>query len=98
MTETEKKQRVTALSRCGGKCANCGKPVDQYAAPQYAHRLSNSKKNRAKYGSFFIDHTLNGEYVCSLKCNDALLIDNKPNKILMLLADIIIYESKRFND
>jgi len=97
MTQNQIEQRKYALSRSGCVCAVCGKSIHAYSTPQYAHKLSNSKKNRQKYGSFFIDHTLNGEYVCSLDCNSALLIDNNPRAILSLLADIVIYEINRFD-
>ena len=86
-----------ALSRSGNVCAVCGKSIHEYGTPQYAHRISNSKKSRSRYGSFIVDHTLNGEYTCSLSCNSALLIDNKPREILMLLADIVMYEMKRLD-
>lgn len=97
MTSKQLEQREVALCRSGNVCAVCGKSIHLRGSPQYAHKLSNSKMNRQKYGSFIIDHTLNGEYVCSLECNSALLIDNKPREILMLLADIITYEIKHFD-
>ena len=95
MTSKQLEQREVALCRSGYRCAVCGKSIHERG--QYGHKLSNSKMNRQKYGSFIIDHTLNGEYVCSLECNSALLIDNKPREILMLLADIITYEIKHFD-
>lgn len=97
MTEKQEEQRRVALSRSGYVCAVCGKSIQAYGTPQYAHKLSNSKRNRQKYGSFVIDHTLNGEYVCSLGCNGLLLIDNNPRAILSLLADITIYEIKKLD-
>lgn len=96
MTQQQVEQREYALSRSGNVCAVCGKSIYANGTPQYAHKLSNSKMNRQKYGSFVIDHTLNGEYTCSLKCNDSLLIDNNPRAILCLLADIVSYEIKHF--
>lgn len=96
MNEKQVEQRQHALCRCGNICAVCGKSIYEYGTPQYAHKLSNSKMNRQKYGSFIVDHTLNGEYTCSLDCNSALLIDNNPRAILFLLADIVTYELKRF--
>lgn len=98
MTSGQVEQREKALSRSGNKCAVCGKSIYTYGTPQYAHKLSNSKKNRAKYGAFIVDHTLNGEYCCSLKCNAGVLIDNNPRAILLLLADIVTYEIKRFSN
>jgi hypothetical protein len=53
--------------------------------------------NRTKYGSFVIDHPLNGEYTCSLGCNYLLLIDNNPRAKLELLADIVIAEIKKLD-
>ena len=94
MTEKQKQQREQALSRSCYVCAVCGKPINS-GAPQYAHKIANTKANRAKYGSFFIDHTLNGEYVCSLGCNQKMNIGQNPGKCLALLADIIIYEIKK---
>ena len=95
MTETQEEQRRKALSLSAGICPSCGGNIYQYGTPQYAHKLSNSKKNRSKYGSFVIDHFLNGEFVCCLKCNDKLLIDNNPREILKLLMDIILYEARK---
>jgi hypothetical protein len=93
----QQEQRRVALSRSGAVCATCGGSIYRYGAPQFAHKLSNSKKNRAKYGSFVIDHQLNGEYTCCLRCNDAMLIDNKPREILKLIMDIAIEEAKKFD-
>ena len=98
MTSRQIEQREKALSRSRNTCAVCGKSIHEYGTPQYSHKLSNSQKNRSKYGSFIIDHTLNGEYCCSLDCNSAMLIDNKPREILMLLADIVTYEINHFDD
>lgn len=97
MTAGQVEQRKLALSRSGNTCAVCGKSIYEYGTPQYAHKISNTVKCRNKYGSFIVDHTLNGEYTCSLACNSALLIDNKPREILMLLADIVMYEIKHFD-
>lgn len=96
MNEKQIEQRQYALCRSGNMCAVCGKSIYEYGTPQYAHKLSNSKMNRQKYGSYIVDHTLNGEYTCSLGCNSALLIDNNPRAILLLLADIVTYEIQRF--
>ncbi len=98
MTLNQREQREKALCRSGYRCANCGKSIYEYGSPQYAHKLSNSQKNRQKYGALIIDHTLNGEYTCCLDCNSAMLIDNKPREILKLLADIVMYEIKHFDD
>jgi hypothetical protein len=97
MTIQQQEQRERALSRSGATCPVCGGSIYAHGTPQFAHKLSNSKMNRAKFGSFIIDHTLNGDYTCSLECNGRLLIDNKPRQILMLLADIVMDEIKNFD-
>jgi hypothetical protein len=97
MTRAQEEQRTRALSRSGATCAVCGGSIYAHGTPQFAHKLSNSKKNRDKYGAFIIDHTLNGDYTCSLECNGRLLIDNRPREILMLLADIVTHEIKNFD-
>ena len=95
MTETEKEQRRYALAISGGVCEVCGRPLRD-GQPQGAHRIGNTKANRAKWGNWIIDHTLNGEYVCSLKCNDAMNIGNNPGKCLELIQRIINYEQEKF--
>lgn len=64
---------------------------------QYAHRIGNTEVNRKKYGSFFIDSTYNGEYVCSLECNATVDVGKSKGKILDTLADILIKEIKDFH-
>lgn len=96
MTEEQKEQRRQALTRSGGKCPVCGGSINQYGTPQYAHKIANTELNRKKYGSFFVDHWMNGEYVCSLPCNQSCNIGNNRGKVLGLLADILIYEMRKF--
>ena len=95
MTETEKEQRRYALAISGGVCEVCGRPLRD-GQPQGAHRIGNTKANRAKWGSWIIDHTLNGEYVCSLKCNDAMNIGNNPRKCYDLVQRIINSDARIF--
>lgn len=95
MTDKQKEQREKAYSRSNGKCYVCGKPLN-YGAIQYAHRIANTKPNRNKWGSWIIDHTLNGEMVCSLSCNQSLNIGNNPGECLKLVADITLYEIRQF--
>lgn len=96
MTEAQKEQRRQALTRSGGLCPVCGGSLNQYGTPQYAHKIANTEPNRRKYGSFFIDHWMNGDYVCSLGCNSSCNIGNNPGKVLDLLADILLYEMRKF--
>lgn len=96
MTEQQKEQRRIAYYRSHGMCAVCGKPLS-LGQPQYAHKIANTDTNRKKYGSFVIDHTLNGDYTCSLECNQVMNIGNNPGKCLLLIADIVTYELEHFN-
>lgn len=94
MTETQKEQRRQALTRSAGKCAICFQTLGSQR--QFAHKIANTKSNREKYGAFFIDHFLNGGYVCSLKCNDKMNIGNNPEKCLQLIKLICNYELNRY--
>lgn len=95
MTSQLKEQRELALERSNGLCAVCGKPLC-YGQGQYAHRIGNTEVNRKKYGSFFIDSTFNGEYVCSLQCNAVVDVGKSMGNILDTLADILTKEIKKF--
>lgn len=96
MTERQKEQREQALERSGYICPVCGGSIYQYGTPQYAHRIANTEPNRKKYGTFFMDSTLNGEMVCSLGCNQSMNIGMNKGKVLQCLADILMDEMKKF--
>lgn len=87
-----KEDRIELLSRSGGYCFVCGRPM---ANPQFAHRIANTKANRAKFGSLVIDSLLNGELVCSLRCNDVMNIGNKPIECLCLAERIYSEEIRK---
>lgn len=91
MTEKQLKQREEALYRSYGRCAVCGKPLLQNG--QYAHKIANKKMWREKYGAFIIDHSLNGEYVCSLDCNATVDVGSSYGKHLEVIIDIVIAEA-----
>jgi len=55
---------------------------------QYAHYMSQGKQSRKKNSDRIIDHTFNGAYVCSLKCNNDIQIDRQPELIKSLTRDI----------
>lgn len=97
MTSEQREQREKAFNRSCGVCAYCGKPLNS-GQPQYAHKIANTEMNRKLYGSFFIDHTMNGEMVCSLGCNQSMNIGYNKGKVLGLLADIIIFEIRKHNN
>jgi hypothetical protein len=56
-----------------GRCEVCDKELS-ITQPQLAHRMEKSKMNIEKYGIEIIDHPLNLALVCSLKCNQSVLI------------------------
>lgn len=95
MNEAERRQRVEALSVCGGVCEVCGKTLTA-GTWQGAHRIANTKTNRAKWGNFIIDHPLNIAIVCSLACNHVCNIGYNEGACLQLAKKIIERELTRF--
>lgn len=95
MTNKQRKQREVAYDLSFGVCAVCGKPLNT-GAPQYAHKIANTKTNRSKYGSFIIDNPLNGAYVCSLGCNQKMNIAFNKGAVLDLIAEITLFEMRKF--
>lgn len=94
MTEAEIRQRKIALSKSGGICEVCCKPLGAHA--QAAHRIGNTKANRAKYGDFIIDHPENIGYTCSLECNGALDISHNPYLCIRLCYGIYAHEATKY--
>lgn len=92
MTEKQKEQRIKAYERTDYICPVCGGSIYQYGTMQYAHKISNKEIWRKKYGTFIIDHTLNGEYVCSLGCNASCDVGSSYGNHLEVIADILIAE------
>lgn len=86
-----KEQRQYALAISGGFCEVCGCPLNE-GQPQGAHRIGNTKMNRAKYGDFVIDHRFNMGMTCSLKCNGKLDISGNAGEVIKLCKRI--YESE----
>lgn len=97
LNKLQREQREIAYSLSNGLCAICGKPYTG-KQPQYAHKIANTEPNRKKYGSFIIDHPMNGAIVCSLKCNQAMNIAFNKGAVLGLLADIVMFEIRKFNN
>ena len=95
MTETEKEQRRYALAISGGVCEVCGRPLFD-GQPQGAHRIGNTKANRAKYGDFVIDHRYNIGYACSLKCNSMLDISGNTGACIALCKRIYTAEAQKY--
>lgn len=95
MTEVQREQRRYALAISGGVCEVCGRPLAD-GQPQGAHRIGNTKANRAKYGDFVIDHPLNIGMTCCLKCNGALDISRNTGAIIRLCARIYAAEAQKY--
>ena len=98
MSKNHRGSGIRSLPAHGrGTCAICGKPLNN-GAPQYAHKIANTKTNRTKYGSFIIDNPMNGAYVCSLGCNQSMNIAHDKGAVLCLIADITMYEMRKFKN
>jgi hypothetical protein len=95
MTETEKEQRRYALAISGGVCEVCGRPLAD-GQPQGAHRIGNTRANRAKYGDMVIDNPLNIGMTCSLKCNGALDVSRNPAECIKLCKAIYNREALKY--
>ena len=91
MTDKQLEQRFEAIERMKVFCPICKKLFTGQAG-QYAHKIANKEMWRKKYGSWIIDHTLNGEYVCSLSCNQSVDVGSSYGNHLEVIADILIYE------
>lgn len=92
---TSKYQRRYALAISGGVCEVCGRPLNE-GQPQGAHRIGNTKANRAKYGDFIIDHRLNMGMTCSLKCNGELDISRNTGEVMKLCKKIYEIETQKY--
>ena len=94
MTEEQEEQRRYALAISGGVCEVCSAPLGPHA--QGAHRIGNTKANRAKYGDFVIDHRYNIGYACSLKCNSMLDISGNTGACIALCKRIYAAEAQKY--
>ena len=84
MTERERfeyqENRIRLMIERGCTCEVCGKPL-HLGNLQIAHRIPKAKRYLKQYGKEVIHHPLNLATVCSLKCNDAVLLDPKTHPI-----------------
>lgn len=48
--------------------------------PQIAHRIPNTKTMRSRYGDEVVSHPMNVAVTCSLECNNAIQLTNKPSE------------------
>lgn len=95
MNEAERRQRIVAITTSGGVCEVCGKTLTA-STWQGAHRIANTKPNRAKWGNFIIDHPMNIAIVCSLACNHVCNIGYNEGECLRLVQRIVTKELGRF--
>ena len=93
--ERAKEQRQYALAISGGVCEVCGRALSE-GQPQGAHRIGNTKANRAKYGDFVIDHRFNMGITCSLKCNGKLDISKDTGEVIKLCKRIYETELQKY--
>ena len=91
MTDAQREQREKALARSCGACFVCGKSLSE-GQMQYAHKIPQKEMYIKKYGTWVIDHTLNGEIVCSLACNQSVDVGSSYGNHLDVIADILIAE------
>ena len=90
-----KNQHHYALATSSGVCEVCGRALAE-GQPQGAHRIGNTKANRAKYGNFIIDHRLNIGMTCSLKCNGELDISKNTGDVIKLCKRIYETELQKY--
>ncbi|MFA5657680.1 MAG: hypothetical protein WC900_00150 [Oscillospiraceae bacterium] len=95
MTKAQREQRRYALAISGGVCEVCGAPLRD-GQPQGAHRIGNTQANRAKYGSFVIDHRFNIGMTCCLKCNGELDISGDTGAVIRLIKKIYDAEAQKY--
>ena len=86
------KERI--CEKQGYRCSVCGRPVTLFNC-QLAHRIPATKSYLKKYGKDIIHADKNLVGVCSLRCNDAVLLDPKTNPIK---AEKLIEELRMDND
>ena len=84
---TMKELRLYVFNRAGWICAVCGSKID-WSTGQLAHRIPKTKRNIKQYGLLVIDHPFNVRAICSLRCNAAVLIDNRPIEKQQLIEAI----------
>ena len=74
---TIKETRFYVFNRDKWHCVVCGKKID-WSTGQMAHRIPKTKQNIKTYGLKIIDHPFNLKTTCCLRCNSAVLINNRP--------------------
>jgi len=81
--------KLRMLTKNGHKCEVCNRPISLDMA-QLAHRIPKTKHNVRTYGKEVVHHEKNMAIVCSLKCNDAVLLNiaTHPIESQKLINDI----------
>lgn len=68
----------------GQICQICGCNLQNKSGSGLAHRISNTKKNKC-FGQKMLNHNFNLVPTCVL-CNQKMLLDNKPQKKVILYS------------
>lgn len=79
--------RIDIFDRDEWTCQICGQPLMTGVA-QLAHRIGQRKQFVKLYGAEVIHHPLNLLSVCSLQCNSAADISNRPAEVAQLVNEI----------
>ena len=66
--------KIKKCEQQGFRCGVCGKTITPYTC-QLAHRIPNTKFYKKQLGKRILHNELNLVAVCSLKCNDAVLLN-----------------------
>lgn len=74
--KSEQWQRVWRRDR--GECQHCGALAATNGTAQLAHVIANTRTMRRMYGPLVIDDDRNLLLTCSLACNAAVQITNRP--------------------
>lgn len=69
--------RFKVFLRDNFRCRYCGRDIRDHE-PQVAHRIPATKWAIRRYGLEIIDHEINLLTTCSLKCNNAVQMTNRP--------------------
>ena len=72
-----------------GRCVVCNNDLASPMTAELAHHIPQTKRNLKKYGAEIIHHESNMSLVCSKKCNSAVLIGEKPIRIMAHVQEII---------